>query len=221
MKSNEHDDLVSVIIPFYNEGVYFDDCIYSVLNQTYQNLEIIIINDGSEEKFKKKLDLLKHKYPNKIKLFHNQNEGVSLARNCGIKNANGKYISFIDADDFWLPHKIEHQLKIIKEKNLNYIHSSYYIVDQEDKVLGKFISRSLSYTDLIRSCDIGLSTVLLDANILKENLFPNISTKEDYICWLNIIKKNPILFAIKKLLLYKKKKQFSIIEYNYKVYQCI
>ena len=121
MKENEHDDLVSVVIPFYNEGVYFDDCIYSVLNQTYQNLEIIIINDGSEEKFKKKLDLLKQKYPNKIKLFHKQNEGVSSARNCGIKNANGKYISFLDADDFWLPHKIEHQLKILKEKNLNYI----------------------------------------------------------------------------------------------------
>ena len=94
MKPNEHDDLVSVVIPFYNEGVYFDDCIYSVLNQTYQNLEIIIINDGSEEKFKKKLDLLKQKYPHKIKLFHNQNEGVGSARNYGIKNANGKYISF-------------------------------------------------------------------------------------------------------------------------------
>ena len=210
MKPNEHDDLVSVVIPFYNEGVYFDDCIYSVLNQTYQNLEIIIINDGSEEKFKKKLDLLKQKYPHKIKLFHNQNEGVGSARNYGIKNANGKYISFIDADDFWLPHKIEHQLKIIKEKNLNYIHSSYYIVDQEDKVLGKFISRSLSYTDLIRSCDIGLSTVLLDANILKENLFPNISTKEDYICWLNIIKKNPILFGDKEALAIYRKKNSSL-----------
>ena len=83
----------------------------------------------------------------------------------------------------------------------------------------KFISRSLSYTDLIRSCDIGLSTVLLDANILKENLFPNISTKEDYICWLNIIKKNPISLAIKKLLLYIEKKSHHRI--YYKVYQCI
>ena len=106
MKPNEHDDLVSVVIPFYNEGIYFDDCIYSVLNQTYENLEIIIVNDGSEEKFKKKLDLLRQKYPNKIKLFHNQNEGVSSARNYGIKNANGKYISFLDADDFWFLIKL-------------------------------------------------------------------------------------------------------------------
>ena len=225
MKLNEYDDLVSVIIPFYNEEVYFDDCIYSVINQTYQNLEVIIVNDGSEEKFKKKLDSLNYKYPNKIKLFHIQNEGVSSARNYGIKNANGKYICFLDADDFWLPNKIEHQIKIIKEKNLNFIHSSYYVVDQEDRVLGRFKSKSLSYKELIKSCDIGLSTVLVSADILKKNLFPDISTKEDYICWLNIIKKIPILYGDKEtLVIYRKKKNslssnvFTKFKNAFKVY---
>ncbi len=225
MKLNEYDDLVSVIIPFYNEEVYFDDCIYSVINQTYQNLEVIIVNDGSEEKFKKKLDSLNYKYPNKIKLFHIQNGGVSSARNYGIKNANGKYICFLDADDFWLPNKIEHQIKIIKEKNLNFIHSSYYVVDQEDRVLGRFKSKSLSYKELIKSCDIGLSTVLVSADILKKNLFPDISTKEDYICWLNIIKKIPILYGDKEtLVIYRKKKNslssnvFTKLKNAFKVY---
>ena len=112
----EYKDLVSVIIPFYNEEHYFDDCIHSVLNQTYQNIEIIIVNDGSDKKFYEKLQALNQKYPNKINLVHKQNGGVSSARNLGIQKATGKYISFLDADDSWLPDKIEYQIKIIKEK---------------------------------------------------------------------------------------------------------
>ena len=76
------------------------------MNQTYQNLEIIIIDDGSNKKFYKKLRELKQKYPNKINLFHKQNEGVSSARNLGIKEASGKYISFLDADDFGFQIKL-------------------------------------------------------------------------------------------------------------------
>ena len=202
----EYKDLVSVIIPFYNEEHYFDDCIHSVLNQTYQNIEIIIVNDGSDKKFFEKLQALKQKYPNKINLFHKQNGGVSSARNLGIQKANGKYISFLDADDFWLPNKIEHQINLIKEKNINFIHSSYYIIDQQERIIGKFLSKSLNYNQLIKSCDIGLSTVMLSTNITKENLFPNLSTKEDYACWLNIVKKIHTLHGDDEaLVLYRKK----------------
>ena len=98
MKSNQI-DLVSVIIPFYNEKNYFDDCINSVLQQSYKNVEIIIINDGSDISYSKKLDLLSIKYSDKIKVIHKENGGVSSARNIGIMSAKGKYISFLDADD--------------------------------------------------------------------------------------------------------------------------
>ncbi len=205
MKPKEK-DLVSVVIPFFNEKDYFDDCINSVLSQTYQNLEIIIVNDGSDHKYVEKLTLLREKYPHKIKLFHKNNEGVSSARNLGIKEATGKYISFLDADDYWLSNKIEHQIKIMQEKNLNFIHGSYYIIDEQEKVLGKFLSKPIKYNQLIRSCDIGLSTVTLRADVSKKNLFPNISTKEDYVCWLNIIKKNLILYGDNLAIsLYRKK----------------
>ena len=203
-------DLVSVIIPFYNEEDYFDDCIDSVLNQTYQNLEIIIVNDGSEKKFYEKLNVLQQKYPNKINLFHKKNGGVSSARNLGIQKATGKYISFLDADDSWLPDKIEYQIKIIKEKNLNFLHGSYYVIDENEKILGEFLSKSLNYDDLIRSCDIGLSTVMISAKISKENLFPDITTKEDYVCWLNIIKIITTLHGDDKSLTLYRKKQTSL-----------
>ncbi|WP_440910824.1 glycosyltransferase [Candidatus Pelagibacter sp.] len=206
----ENQDLVSIIIPFFNEEHYFDDCIQSVLNQTYQNLEIIIIDDGSNKKFYKKLRELKQKYPNKINLFHKQNEGVSSARNLGIKEASGKYISFLDADDFWFPNKIEHQLNVIKEKNLDFIHCSYYIIDTQEKIIGKFLSKPLNYHKLIKSCDIGLSTVMMSAKISKENLFPDITTKEDFVCWLNIVKKINILHGDDEALVMYRKKNKSL-----------
>ena len=192
---SEQEDLVSVIIPFYNEEFYFDDCINSVLNQSYKNLEIIIINDGSDQVYSDQLNQLAEKFPKLIKVFHKKNGGVSSARNLGINKASGKYISFIDADDSWLPNKIEHQIKIMKKKNLKFIHGSYFILNKEERILGKFISTQLEYPELMKSCDIGLSTVMLCSNLAKENLFPNITTKEDYVCWLKIVKQISYLYG--------------------------
>jgi len=127
---NTSNDLISVIIPFYNEEDYFENCIFSVLRQTYNNIEVIIVNDGSKLVYKEKLDNLQKLQPNKIKVLHHPNNlGVSAARNTGIDAATGKYIAFLDADDEWLPHKLEHQLNLMRENKLNYIHGSYYNLD--------------------------------------------------------------------------------------------
>ena len=204
--TSDQEDLVSVIIPFYNEKYYFEDCLNSVLNQTYSNLEIIIVNDGSDDIYYNILNNFEHKYKGKIKIFHKENGGVSSARNLGIEKANGNYIAFIDADDSWLPFKIEHQLKIMKKNNYNFIHGSYFILDENESFKGKFVADNLTYNKLIKSCDIGLSTVMLTSNLIKNNLFSNISTKEDYICWLKIVKKISVLYGDQKVVtLYRKK----------------
>ena len=104
-------ELISVIIPFYNEKNYFDECINSVLNQTYQNIEIIIVNDGSDQIYIDKLEKIKFKYPEKIRVFNKKNGGVSSARNLGIEKSKGEYIAFLDADDIWLPFKLDIKLK--------------------------------------------------------------------------------------------------------------
>ena len=120
MKSNQ-DDLISVIIPFYNEKNYFSYCINSVLAQTYKNLEIIIINDGSDPEYLEILQNFKNKYPEKIFLYHKENEGVSSARNLGIKIAKGSHIAFLDADDYWKKDKISKQLIFMKIVNQNIV----------------------------------------------------------------------------------------------------
>lgn len=104
--------LVSVIIPNYNYAKYVGEAIDSALNQTYENLEIIVVDDGSKDNSREILE----SYGDKIKVIFQENAGVSAARNNGVKNSNGKYIAFLDADDIWFSEKIAKQVNVL-EKN--------------------------------------------------------------------------------------------------------
>lgn len=100
IKMNKNEEpLISVIVPIYNGERYIDDCIMSVLNQEYKNFELILVNDGSIDGSKEKLDVWEKKNK-KIKVINQSNSGVSVARNKGIEKANGKYVTFIDVDDY-------------------------------------------------------------------------------------------------------------------------
>ena len=196
---NYEKDLISIIIPFYNENVYFDRCLQSALKQTYSNTEIIIINDGSKEEYRNLLENLESKY-SKIKVYHIKNSGAGFARNVGVKNAKGEYIAFLDADDEWYSFKLEHQLSIIKKYDLNFLHSSYVTEDEDESFQGTFLARKLNYNNLLDSCDVGLSTVVIKKNLIQRYLFSNITSKEDYICWLKIIKETTCLYGDEKII---------------------
>ena len=202
-------ELISVIIPFYNEEDYFDECLNSVLRQTYKNYEIIIVNDASRGEYKKKLEYYKNLYPNLIKIVHNEkNEGVAAARNKGIDLAKGKYIAFLDSDDEWMPYKLEYQYKLIKKNKINYIHGSYFVLGENEKFKGYLKAENINYNQLLKSCDIGLSTVMVLSEICKKYKFANISTKEDYILWLKISKEIDNLFGDERLVtIYRAKKK--------------
>ncbi len=202
--------LISVIIPFYNEKDYFDECFLSVINQTYKNFEIIIVNDGSDKYFEEKLENLQIKHSKKVRVFNQQNKGVSSARNFGIKQSKGEYIAFIDADDVWLPHKLEHQLEQIRALNTNFLHSSYFLIDEDEKFIGKFKAEKLNYEQLYKSCDIGLSTVLIKSDLIKRHLFKNISTKEDYVCWLEVVKEIKELIGDQEVVMKYRSKKGSL-----------
>ena len=93
------EDIISIIVPIYNTRRYIDKCVESIVNQTYKNIEIILVDDGSTDGSDKKCDEWKEK-DKRIKVIHKENEGASSARNVGIENAKGKYIAFIDSDDY-------------------------------------------------------------------------------------------------------------------------
>ena len=176
-------NLVSIIIPYYKKKKYIKKTINSIINQTYQNLEIIIIYDDPNTN---DLDFIKYlkNLDSRIKLIINvKNIGAGLSRNKGIQIAKGKFIAFLDADDLWKRNKIETQLNYMKKNKLKISHTSYKIIDKKNKIIGKRKAKNFnSYTELLKSCDIGLSTVMIEKNILsKKYQFVELKTKEDFV----------------------------------------
>ena len=194
-------NLVSIIIPYFKKKDYILDAINSILNQTYQNFEIIIVYDDID---KSELSLIYkiQKVDNRIKvLINKKNLGAGLSRNYAIKNSNGKYIAFLDADDIWNVEKLKKQVNIMEKKNLSITHTSYAILDKNNNNANIRLAKNLDYKKLLKSCDVGLSTVMIKKDLFsKKNKFSNLKTKEDYALWLLLTKAGYIFYPIKEIL---------------------
>ena len=204
---------VSIIMPYYKKSSYIDETVNSILNQTFEKFEIIIIDDELSENSSKVLSRI-NQLDKRVNILKNKkNLGAGQSRNNAIKLCNGEYIAFCDCDDKWKSNKLEVQLKIMQKLNLEFSHTSYEIIDKKNSKIGyREAQENLSFSQLQKSCDIGLSTV-----ILKKDLFDNqnfrfgeIKTKEDYILWLSLAKKNIKLFGIKDCLASWRKSKDSL-----------
>ena len=192
----------SIIIPYYKKKKFINRTLNSVLKQTYQNFEIIIVYDDQD---KSELRYVKNfkKLDKRIKIIINKkNYGAGVSRNIGINNSKGSFICLIDADDFWKKNKLKTQIRFMLENKYLISHTSYEIVDPKNKVIGVRKARNFqTINDLIFSCDIGLSTVIFNKKIFSKNIkFVKIKTKEDFVMWLNILKKGISIYALNKKL---------------------
>ena len=192
---------VSVIVPYFRKKNFIKKTINSIKCQTYKNLEIIIIYDDENHA---DLDLIK-KIKNsdkRIKLIiNNKSIGAGPSRNVGIKKAKAKYIAFIDADDLWEKNKIELQLKYMIKNKLKICHTTYRVLDNYNKKKIMYAKTFKNYKQLLLSCDIGLSTVMMKKNLITKNCkFSNLKTKEDFTLWLLILKKKITIGSLDKCL---------------------
>lgn len=185
--------IASVIMPYYKKKEFFQEAYYSALSQNIKNLEIIIIYDDidrSDVKFLKKI--INNRKNTKL-IVNKRKLGAGLSRNIGIKNAKGKYICFLDCDDIWKKNKLSYQLNFMERNCIDFTHTSYSVINQTGQFLYNLIAKQeLTYKDLIQSCDIALSTVVLKKSIFKNYKFINIITKEDYLLWLQLSKNKKI-----------------------------
>lgn len=163
---------VSIIVPVYNVELYIEDCLNSLLNQTYSNYEIILINDGSTDN---SIEICSKYNDQKIKIFNQNNKGVSIARNVGISLATGQYIMFVDADDMVSEKYIENLIKSIEETNTDMVVCGY--TKEKAELVNK---KNLQE----------IKGEIINANTMLENMMEN-NLQEGYL-WNKIFKKSII-----------------------------
>ena len=190
--------LVSIIMPVYNGQLYIIESIESVLAQTYENWELIIVNDGSTDKTEEIIFKFQN-LSNKVKYFYKVNEGQVKATNFGILKSNGEYVAFLDSDDLWENDKLNRQINfILKNKNVDFLYSKYNSIDENGNLLCTNNSHdSLNhYKDLLKRCFIGRLTVIVKKSILIElNLFDEfLHSTDDWDMWIRISEKFKLSF---------------------------
>ena len=190
MNKSLTEPLVSVIIPFYNRTSLLLKAIRSVIEQTYKNYEIIIINDGSAENDTLIREYIEHR-KHIVYIKYLVNHGPSYARNIGIEKSNGEYIAFLDSDDTWDKEKLSRQIKIMVEKNLEFTHTSYYrIYDENKKQVIRSGNNNYIYPIILYSCRIATPTVVIKKDLLGKTKFnERYACGEDWLLWINLSRK--------------------------------
>lgn len=192
--------LVSVIMPCYNMEKFISDSIMSVRNQTYSSWELLIVDDASTDAT---TDIVKKhcEQDNRIHFtVKPKHSGIADSRNQCLKQAQGQYLAFLDADDVWHPEKLETQLGFMVEKNVGFTYSAYDCIDEMGQPLDKSVrtAGNLNYEAYLRNTIIGCSTVMVNKAVVGEVVVPAFRTSEDTATWLNILKKGFLAYAIDK-----------------------
>ena len=225
---------VTIIIPYKDNLKYLFSALKSIFRQSYKNFKILIVYDNEDtsdlSKIKKFLKIKNNIRGIPIKIVINKNNlGAGYSRNIGIKKSNTKYVAFLDSDDIWAKNKLKIQVNLMEKNKQVFSHSSYFIINSNNKIISTRDARSIITIDeLTKSCDIGLSTVIINLNLIKKNnfYFPKIKTKEDFVLWLRIISKIKFIEGVNQKLTYYRKtnnslssnKFISLIN-GYKVYR--
>lgn len=185
--------LVTVIMPVYNAERYMEQSIESIIAQTYQKWELLIVDDGSTDSSVQIMQEYCSRDRRIQMILSTGNEGVASARNKGIQAAKGEYIAFLDSDDLWKAEKLEIQIHYMQEHNCGFVYSAYDVIDEKN-VYQKTITPywdKVSYKKLLNTNIIACCTAVIKSEYIKDNLMPQLK-HEDYATWLNILKNHQL-----------------------------
>lgn len=220
-------DLVSIIMPSYNTANYIGESINSVMNQTYKNWELIIVDDCSTDN----TDEIVNKFlkDERIKYLKNEkNGGAAISRNKALREAKGRWIAFLDSDDLWVPEKLEKQISFMKKNNYSFTYSYYQEINEKGKNLGIEIQgpKKITRCSMYNYCWIGCLTVVYDAEKIGLIEIKDIKKNNDYAMWLKVIKKSDCYLYPYSLAFYRKRigsisrqSYIKLIKWHYKLFK--
>ena len=196
--------LISIIVPVYNAGAYIRETISMDAAQTYGNWELLLVDDGSEDDSREKIRESMESGDARIRLIEKQqNEGAARARNTGIEASKGRYVAFLDADDLWMPDKLEKELAFMKEKQAAFVFTAYEFGDEDAKRTGKVVNvpPSLTYFKALSRTVIFTTTVMLDTERTGRELIrmPEVKS-EDTATWWKILKNGFTAYGLNEVL---------------------
>lgn len=218
---------VSVVMPVYNGELFIAESIRSVMQQSFRDWELIVVDDASADA---SVDLLQavcaeDERIRPIQL--QQNSGAAVARNTAIESARGRYIAFLDDDDLWVPHKLERQLAFMQETGAAFSYSAYERIDEAGQHLTPIgVPERVSYRDLCKTNYIGCSTAIYDTQVYGVRLMPLIRKRQDYGLWLDLLRDGQEACGLNKVLATYRVRTVSISSnkasvsaYNWHVYR--
>lgn len=218
---------ISIIIPMYNSSAFLKDAVDSVLAQSVENWELILVDDSSTDS-SYELACCYAENDERIKCVRlMKNSGAAVARNVAIKKAAGRFIAFLDADDIWLPNKLEKQLGFMIENKIPFSFSGYEKVDEFGNVFGYVgVPEKVSYSELLKTCYIGCLTAMYDTEYFGKVYMPEVRKRQDFSLWLQLLKKVDYAWGIKEPLAQYRihsnsisANKLNVFKYTWRVYR--
>lgn len=192
--------LVSVVMPSYNSQSTIKKSIESILEQDYENWELLITDDCSSDKT---VEIINRYIESdcRIKLSINRtNLGSGSSRNSSIRRAEGKYIAFLDADDLWRKEKLSKQIAFMEDNTYAFTYTNYQKFDARGKRGILYTPSSVTYEQLLPNNIIGCLTAVYNVDIIGKKYMPSIRKKQDFALWLNILKDQRVAFGLNETL---------------------
>lgn len=209
--------LVSIIMPSYNTAEYIAESIQSVLEQSYTDWELIVVDDCSTDNTD---EVIKpYLTDGRIKYFKNgKNSGAAVSRNHALREAKGKWIAFLDSDDLWMPDKLEKQIRYMEMNGYHFSYTNYSEINAEGQRNGVTVTgpRRVTKTGMFNYCWLGCLTVMYDAETVGLIQIADIKKNNDYAIWLKVCKKADCYLLNEELALYRRGRQGSISTHSIK-----
>ena len=197
--------MISIVVPVYNAAPYIENTVQMVLQQTYQDFDLILVDDCSTDNSVALLEeLLEQRKDVRLRLVKKErNQGAAAARNTGLDMASGRYIAFLDADDVWLPHRLEAGLRFMEEKKAGFVFSAYEFGDEQARGTGKIVHvpEKLTYRKALSRTVVFTTTTLFDTTLVPKELLrmPTVPS-EDTATWWQILRNGHVAYGLDQVL---------------------